>query len=992
MKKMTSAEVRQAFLDFFEEMHHKRVPSSSLVPGNDPTLLFTNAGMVQFKDVFLGLDQRPYSRATTAQKCMRVSGKHNDLENVGPSPRHHTFFEMLGNFSFGDYFKRDAIRFAYDLFTKVYEMPVERLAFTVYESDEEAYAIWTEDIGVDPRRVARLGPKTNFWQMAETGPCGPTSEIHWDLRPEEGIDGIIPALQADSDRFLELWNLVFMQFNRLQPDPDHTGQWDEPLPAPGVDTGLGLERIVSVLQDKQANYETDLFMPIIRRVQEMTGHTDAERDANIVPYRVIADHMRAATFLIGDGVRPGATGRDYICRMVIRRAVRFGTKLGFQEPFLADVADTVIDTMAVAYPELLDKREAIRRTITNEEIRFRRAMDRALDELYGMIDALRASREPSDELRGILSAALSETLADLAERGELPGAALDGVIADLRAGSRGPIDVIDDLVVRLANVDRQPAQIVNALVSGFRRTSLPDDQKEALLAAMKQIQFPGELAFRLHAEKGLPLEITKDITQEVGIVVDEEGFREAQKHHEAVSRGRDGGAFGSIEMGEVYRRVLDMLRDRGPVEQDQYGPLSRETEVLAILRDGEIVESAAVGDRVEVVVALTPFYVEAGGQVSDTGVIEGDGWTVDVEDARQPLGGLIVHVGEVVEGAPAVGAPCTVTVDGERRLDVMRNHTATHLLHAQLRAVLGDHVQQRGSLVAPDRLRFDFSHDRPIEPDELDTIARNINEAILANMPVVAAWKNLETAKAEGAMALFGEKYGEQVRTISILTPDDSRYSYELCGGNHVSQTGVIGPFVIASEGSVAQGIRRVEALTGHGAEAYIRRSLRRLNQAAARLGATPETLTARVASLQDEIKAQQHEAARLRRQIARLEFDTLLAQARQIGDASVLVSQVETTTPDTLREMADWFRDRVQSGAIVLGMVAENGKPQLIAAVTKDLTKRVHAGNVIKAAAQVAGGGGGGRPDMAMAGGKDPDKLADALQYAADLIAEALR
>jgi len=460
-----------------------------------------------------------------------------------------------------------------------------------------------------------------------------------------------------------------------------------------------------------------------------------------------------------------------------------------------------------------------------------------------------------------------------------------------------------------------------------------------------------------------------------------------------------GGGVGHLGHGQVGDNVQHLgLADHvlraveHGVEQDQYGPLSRETQVLAILRDGESVDSAAVGDRVEIVLALTPFYVEAGGQVSDTGVIEGDGWTVDVEDARQPVGGLIVHIGEVVEGMPAVGEACAVTVDGERRLDVMRNHTATHLLHAQLRAVLGDHVQQRGSLVAPDRLRFDFSHDRPIDPEDLDDIARRINEAILANMPVVAAWKDLDTAKAEGAMALFGEKYGERVRTITILTPDDGRYSYELCGGNHVSQTGVIGPFVIASEGSVAQGIRRIEALTGHGAEAHIRRSLRRLSQAAARLGATPDTLAVRVATLQDELKAHQHETARLRRQIARLEFDDLLGRAVSMGDASVLVSQVETTAPDTLREMTDWFRDRVKSGVIVLGMVAENGKPQLIAAVTPDLTKRVHAGNIIKAAAQVAGGGGGGRPEMAMAGGKDPDKLAEALQYAADLVAEALR
>ncbi|MBN1680364.1 MAG: alanine--tRNA ligase, partial [Anaerolineae bacterium] len=551
MKKMTGAEVREAFLSFFEEMKHKHVPSSSLVPGNDPTLLFTNAGMVQFKDVFLGLDKRNYSRATTAQKCMRVSGKHNDLENVGPSPRHHTFFEMLGNFSFGDYFKRDAIRYAYDMLTRVYEMPADRLVYTVYANDDEAYDIWINEIGVDPRRVARLGPSTNFWQMADTGPCGPTSEIHWDLRPEDGEDTIIDELEVESERFLELWNLVFMQFNRTQPDTDHTGQWDEPLPAPGVDTGAGMERIVAVLQGVSANYETDLFMPVIERVQELTGDSDSERDANIVPYRVIADHMRAATFLIADGVRPGATGRDYVCRMVIRRAVRFGTKLGFEEPFLADVTDAVIDTMKGHYTELEDSRDTIRRAITNEEVRFRRAMDRALAEL--------------DDL-----------LAGLPDGGELPG----------------------------------------------------------------------DKAFRLHAEKGLPLEITRDIAREQGYTVDEAGFAEARRHHEAVSRGLDGGAFGTIDMGETYHAVLTALRDASMIDtgvkQDQYGPLSREARVLAMLRDGASVETASVGDKIEVVLDITPFYVESGGQVSDTGVIEGDGWTVDVEDARQPIGGLIV--------------------------------------------------------------------------------------------------------------------------------------------------------------------------------------------------------------------------------------------------------------------------------------------------------------------------------------------------------------
>ena len=900
MKHMTSAQVREAFLEYFEEMHHKRVASSSLVPGNDPTLLFTNAGMVQFKDVFLGLDQRDYSRATTSQKCMRVSGKHNDLENVGPSPRHHTFFEMLGNFSFGDYFKREAIHYAYELLTRVYELPEDRLAFTVFHNDDEAYNVWVNEIGVDPRRVARLGPKTNFWQMAETGPCGPTTEIHWDQRPQEGIDGIIPALEAETDRFLELWNIVFMQYNRTQPDPAHTGQWDQPLPRTGVDTGMGLERIVSVIQGVSANYDTDLFTPLMDRVQELTGHSDAERQANYVAYRVIADHARAATFLIADGVRPGATGRDYVCRMVIRRAVRFGSKIGFEEPFLAEIADVVIDQMGQHYTELPERREAIRRTITNEEVRFRRAMDRALTELAEMLDGLPKGGELS-----------------------------------------------------------------------------------------------GELAFRLHAEKGLPLEITRDIAQEQGYTVDEAGFREAQTRHEEISRGRDGGAFGAIVTPEAYQAALNTLRQagrlNGGVRQEQYGPLSCDATVLAILRDGELVEQAQAGDTVEVVLDVTPFYIESGGQVSDTGVLQGADWTIDVEDVRQPVGGLIVHRGEVVEGQPRPGDRCTAQVDGERRLDIMRNHTATHLLHAVLRQVLGTHVQQRGSLVAPDRLRFDFSHDQPITPDELDTIEHQINEAILANMPVVAVWKDLATARAEGAMALFGEKYGERVRTINILRDESDRFSYELCGGTHVDQTGVIGPFVITSEGSVAQGIRRIEALTGRGAEAYIRRHLRQLDEAATRLGTTPESVAPRVETLLDEIKAQQGEIARLRRQLARVQFEALLNEVETVGDASVLVAEVPPTAPETLREMTDWFRDRVSSGVVVLGMVADGGKPQLIAAVTKDLTKRIHAGNIIRAIAQTIGGGGGGRPDMAQAGGKDPDRLPEALRQASELVREAL-
>jgi alanyl-tRNA synthetase len=688
--------------------------------------------------------------------------------------------------------------------------------------------------------------------------------------------------------------------------------------------------------------------------------------------------MRAATFLIADGVRPGATGRDYVCRMVIRRAVRFGTKLGFEQPFLADVTDAVIDTMRSAYPELDEHRESIRRAITNEEVRFRRAMDRALAELDNMLLDL------TDEVKS----RLNDLLAPMFKTKEIKTAdpKADQAIAqiDQMFVASGAVGVMGRLIERLGK-EVKLSDIVSNLP--------PDSQIRDSLVMIGQL--PGDLAFRLHAEKGLPLEITRDVAREWGYTVDEVGFHAAQREHEAVSRGKDGGAFGAIDMGEAYQNALMALRSQGVlkdgVKQDQYGPLSIQARVLAILRGGEMVETASVGDKVEIVLDVTPFYVEAGGQVSDTGVIEGDGWAVDVEDARQPIGGLIVHIGEVVEGQPAVGAQSAITIDGERRLDITRNHTATHLLHAQLRAVLGTHVQQRGSLVAPDRLRFDFSHDQPVLSDELDEITRRVNEAILANMPVTAEWKSLDSAKGEGAMALFGEKYGDRVRTINIWLDQQKRYSYELCGGNHVNQTGVIGPFVITSEGSVAQGIRRIEALTGHGAEAFIRRSLHRLHETAGRLGTTPDDVPVRIESLQDELKAQQHENARLRRRIARLEFEDLLRETREIAGVSVLVARVNPTTVDTLREMADWFRDRAASGVVVLGMVAENGKPQLIVAATKDLGKRVHAGNIIKAAAQIVGGGGGGRPDMAQAGGKDADKLDAALQHAADLIAQAL-
>ena len=690
MKTMSSAEVRQAFLDFFQDKGHRTVASSSLVPADDPTLLFVNAGMVQFKDVFLGLDKRDYNRAATSQKCMRVSGKHNDLENVGPSPRHHTFFEMLGNFSFGDYFKRDAIKYAYELLTEVYGLPPDRLAITIYENDDESYDCWVNEVGISPARIARMGPSTNFWQMADTGPCGPNTEIHWDKFPEAGDEEVIALLQAEDDRFLEIWNLVFMQFNRQQADPDHSGQWDAPLPAPGVDTGMGFERILTILHGVEATYDTDLFLPIIERTQALTGHSHAERAANSVAYRVIADHIRAAVFLISDGVMPGAKGRAAIPRIVIRRAARFGREIGFDGPFLAPIADAVIDIMGAHYSELVEGAESIKHAITLEEERFHRTMDRGLIEL--------------DEL-----------LAQLGDSRELPG----------------------------------------------------------------------QRAFYLKATLGLPFQVTKDVAEERGYSVDEAGFAAAEAEHAVISGG--GRAIGEIETGDFYRGLLAELQASGllPSSGVAYNPYSddaSESAALALIQDGKRLDSAIVGDKIELVLGETCFYVEAGGQVSDTGLIAGDGWVVEVEAMKQPVAGLILHIGEVVEGVPAVGDQAAARVDSARRKAITRNHTATHLLQAALRNQLGAHVQQRGSLVAPDRLRFDFSHPEKVAEAQLAAVAAEIRGAILQNYPVADAQKTLEQARREGAMALFGEKYSETVRTVAIAD-DGGRYSYELCGG-----------------------------------------------------------------------------------------------------------------------------------------------------------------------------------------------------------------
>ena len=898
MQSMSSAEVRQTFLDYFEEMGHKRVASSSLVPAKDPTLLFVNAGMVQFKDVFLGLDKRSYSRATTSQKCMRVSGKHNDLENVGPSPRHHTFFEMLGNFSFGDYFKRDAIKYAFQLLTEVYKLPADRLVFTVYENDDEAYACWVKDVGISPKRVARMGPATNFWQMADTGPCGPTSEIHWDKQPSAGEDDIIPMLQAEDDRFLEIWNLVFMQFNRQQADPEHSGRWDEPLPAPGVDTGMGFERITSILQGVDATYETDIFMPIIKRTQELTGHNDEERDANIVPYRVIADHIRAAVFLISDGVFPGAKGRAAIPRIVIRRAVRFGAMIGFDGPFLAQVADTAIEIMGEHYQELVEQADSIKRVITQEEERFRLTMERGLVELDGMLEKL----QPSGALKGAS-------------------------------------------------------------------------------------------AFYLKATLGLPFQVTKDVAEERGFCVDEAGFAAAEAEHARISGG--GQALGEMQSVDFYKDLLGRLREAGGASDDglSYNPYDDapcETRVLALIQDNRLLEKALLGEKVEVVLGATNFYVEAGGQVSDTGLIAADDWLIEVESMKQPLAGLVVHAGEVVEGNPRAGDAVLAQVDRDRRGNITRNHTATHLLHAVLRKQLGSHVQQKGSLVAPDRLRFDFSHPEKLSAGELSRIAREINRAVLSNYAVLASKKSLEDARSEGAMALFGEKYGDVVRTV-VIEADGERYSYELCGGVHVQRTAEIGSFVFTSEGSVSAGIRRVEALTGLPAAVYAQGRLALLEGIAQQLGASPDSVAAKLSGLQRELGGARREIDALRRQLAKTSFDEMLdKRLESINGKQGLLVRLDAVPMETMREMTDWFRNRVEKGVMVLASDI-NGRPQIVVAVTDALVKDgLRAGDLIKPIAQVVGGGGGGRPQMAQAGGKDSGKINEALLRARELIAQA--
>ena len=912
-KKLTGNQIRQDFIDFFVEHGHTAVPSMSLVPGGDATLLFTNSGMVQFKDVFVGTDTRPYKRAVDSQKCLRVAGKHNDLDEVGRDDTHHTFFEMLGNWSFGDYYKKEAIAWSWQLLTDVWGLPKDKIYATCFEDDQgdiprddEAADIWRAQPGFDPSHVLFFGRKENFWQMAEFGPCGPCSEIHLDRGEEfdnlRGTDHVC-GVNGQCTRYLELWNNVFIQYNLFA-----DGRL-EPLPAKHVDTGMGFERIVSVLQGVDSNYKTDLFTGSLDVLRSLTGHTEEQMLADFTPYRVICDHVRSAAFLIADGVVPGNAGRNYVARMIIRRAARFGTKIGLHEPFLAKVAESVIDYYGDFYPELRAAQPAILDNLTREEVRFARTVEAGTAHLENLLSGLRSERS------GVQS-----------------------------------------------------------------RSSLILD---------------GHKAFDLYATYGLPFEISRDIAREQGLDVDEAGFNEAREKHALASGG--GKAMGKIggEDAEFFAGILKDLQSKkklgkNGVEYDPYTSPRVEGDVLALIVNGESVQSASLDDQVEVILPKTGYYIESGGQVDDTGYIksvalsavEAGDWEIEVAAMRRASAGVIVHIGTVISGQPKVGDKCLAEVDMTRRHDVMRNHTATHLLHKALHTVLSDQAKQAGSLVAPDRLRFDFNHPEAVTPEQLERVEKMVNDAIAADMPVQKQTKSLDEAKKEGAMALFGEKYGETVRTISIME-GDGNYSYELCGGTHLEHTSDVGAFLIVSEGSVASNVRRIEAVTGRGAYDLINRRFRTLKQTAGALKTSLDEVPAKVDALQDEVSDLKKELAQLRNQQALTAFQSLLSTSQVVNDVHVLAAEIPDSNADTLRMLADKFREKYsKAGAAVLVTGST-----VIAVVTEDLVKRgLKAGELITG----IGGKGGGRPNMAQ--GSLNGDVQEALSKVAKTVEEKLK
>ncbi|SCX62131.1 alanine--tRNA ligase [Nitrosospira sp. Nsp1] len=862
---MKSSEIRQQFLEFFESHGHTVVASSPLVPGNDPTLLFTNAGMVQFKDVFLGQDKRPYVRATSSQRCVRAGGKHNDLENVGYTARHHTFFEMLGNFSFGDYFKRQAIKFAWEFLTVVLKIPEGKLWITVYAEDDEAADIWLNEVGIDASRFTRIATMDNFWQMGDIGPCGPCSEIFYDHGPE--IAGGPPGTpEAEGDRYVEIWNLVFMQYNRDSAGVLH------PLPRPSVDTGMGLERISAVMQQVHSNYEIDLFQDLIRVAAQVTNTVDLSSSS----LKVIADHIRACAFLIADGVIPGNEGRGYVLRRIIRRAIRHGYKLGQKQPFLYLLVEELARVMGQAYPELVDARVRIEAVLKQEEERFAETLENGMQ---------------------LLEAALC--------------------------------------------------------------------QESRLL--------DGEALFRLYDTFGFPLDLTADIARERGIEIDQAGFERAMERQR--ERARATSKF-TMQDGITYSGPSTAFHG--------YENLQHEGQVLALYKEGSRVDFIEAGDEAVVVLDSTPFYAESGGQVGDSGELHPANGTFAVSDTQKIQADVFGHKGLMRSGRLVTGDRVLAKVNRDARARTERNHSVTHLMHKALRQVLGAHVQQKGSLVDASKTRFDFVHNQPVTDAEIRQVEVLVNAEILANAATTARLMTIEDARKTGAMMLFGEKYGDEVRVLDIGT------SRELCGGTHVKRTGDIGLFKIVAESGVAAGIRRLEAVTGENALAYIQERESQLQQVADAVKVQPQEAAARITQILDNVKHLERELGRLKSKLASSQGDDLAGQAREVKGAKVLAICLDDADSRTLREALDKFKNKLQPCVVVLGAI-EDGRVKLIAGVTSDLATKVKAGELVNFVAQQVGGKGGGRADMAQAGGTQPDNLPAALESVAGWVEQRL-
>ncbi|HEL4235492.1 MULTISPECIES: alanine--tRNA ligase [Stenotrophomonas] len=877
--KFTTSQIRSDFLEFFKGKGHTIVPSAPLVPGNDPTLLFTNSGMVQFKDVFLGAEKRSYVRAADVQRCLRAGGKHNDLDQVGYTARHHTFFEMLGNWSFGDYFKKDAIAWAWELLTQVWKLPAERLLVTVYQTDDEAYALWRDMVGIPEERIVRIGDNKgapfasdNFWQMADTGPCGPCTEIFYD-HGDHIAGGPPGSPDEDGDRFIEIWNLVFMQFDR-QPDGTLV-----PLPAPCVDTGMGLERLAAILQHVHTNYEIDLFQALIRKASELTGTADLENKS----LRVIADHIRACSFLIVDGVLPSNEGRGYVLRRIIRRALRHGWMLGVRQPFFSKLVPTLVEQMGEAYPELPAAVDTVTRALQAEEERFAETLDAGMK--------------------------IFEDVAGKASNGVIPG------------------------------VD----------------------------------------AFRLYDTYGFPLDLTQDIARERDLTVDIAGFDAAMEQQRETARAA--GKFGGgVTLPAELVATLSPTRFLG-YDRLQADDLT----VLAVLKDGRPVQSANAGDAVIVITNQTPFYAESGGQVGDTGVLTGNGVRLAVDDTQKFAGQFHGHVGTLSEGGLKVGDVLSGQVDGERRGATILNHSATHLLHAALREVLGTHVQQKGSLVAPDRLRFDFSHFQPISAEELAVIERKVNQQVRANNAAEVHNMGMQEALDFGAMALFGEKYGEHVRVLKM-----GDYSTELCGGTHVNRTGDIGLFKITSEGGVSAGVRRIEAVTGQGALDYVDAEEARLAEAAELLGGSAADVVEKIRALGQRQKQLERELESVKAKVAAGATADLSGQAVEVAGVKVLAARLEGFDAKALRDAMDRLKQQLGDAVIVLAG-AQDGKAALVAGVNGSAMGKVKAGELLSHIASQIGGKGGGRPDLAQGGGEDGPALATALAAVVEWVSPRL-